>query len=55
MARTGGDILIDTILEWGVDTIFGLPGDGINGIIEALRRRQDDIRLVQGRCTTRNT
>ena len=26
MARTGGDILIETLIEWGVDTIFGLPG-----------------------------
>ncbi|HVW00633.1 MAG TPA: thiamine pyrophosphate-binding protein, partial [Planctomycetaceae bacterium] len=46
MARTGGDILIDTILEWGVDTIFGLPGDGINGIIEAMRQRQDRLRFI---------
>jgi pyruvate dehydrogenase (quinone)/pyruvate oxidase len=32
-----------------VDTIFGLPGDGINGIMEALRQRQDRIRFVQVR------
>ena len=31
------------------EVIFGLPGDGINGIIEALRRRQDRIRFVQVR------
>jgi thiamine pyrophosphate-dependent acetolactate synthase large subunit-like protein len=49
MARTGGDILIETLIEWGVDTIFGLPGDGINGVIEALRTRQDKIRFVQVR------
>jgi pyruvate dehydrogenase (quinone)/pyruvate oxidase len=49
MARTGGDILIDTILKWGVDVIFGLPGDGINGIMEALRTRQDRIRFIQVR------
>ena len=34
MAMTGADILIETIMDWGVDVIFGLPGDGINGIIE---------------------
>src|SRR5437667_9107324 len=49
MARTGGDILVDSIYDWGVDVIFGLPGDGINGIMEALRQRQDRIRFVQVR------
>jgi pyruvate dehydrogenase (quinone) len=32
-----------------VDVVFGLPGDGINGIMEALRRRQDRIRFVSVR------
>ncbi len=36
-------------MEWGVDTIFGIPGDGINGVIEALRVRQDKIRFIQVR------
>src|SRR3954465_1531460 len=49
MARTGGDILIDALLEWGVDTVFGLPGDGINGIMEALRTRKDKVRFVHVR------
>src|SRR6185437_4809343 len=49
MAMTGGDILIETIIDWGVEVIFGLPGDGINGIFESLRTRQDKIRLVQVR------
>lgn len=43
------DILIETLIEWDVEVIFGLPGDGINGIIEALRKRQDQIRFVQVR------
>jgi pyruvate dehydrogenase (quinone) len=49
MAKTGADILIDTIWDWGVDVIFGLPGDGINGIMESLRARQDRIRFIQVR------
>jgi pyruvate dehydrogenase (quinone) len=49
MADTGGDLLVETLLDWGVDTIFGLPGDGINGIMEALRTRQDKIRFIQVR------
>jgi pyruvate dehydrogenase (quinone) len=49
MAQTAADILIDILQEWGVDTIFGLPGDGINGIMEALRKKRDAIRFVQVR------
>src|SRR5512141_361620 len=49
MADTGGDILIETIMDWGVEVIFGIPGDGINGIMEALRTRQDKIKFIQVR------
>src|SRR5437588_1143702 len=49
MAKTGGDILIETLLDWGVEIVFGLPGDGINGIMEALRTHQDKIRFIQVR------
>jgi pyruvate dehydrogenase (quinone)/pyruvate oxidase len=49
MAQTAGDILVQTLINWGVDTIFGIPGDGINGVFEALRKRQDDIRFIQVR------
>lgn len=49
MARNASDILVDVLLDWGVDTIYGLPGDGINGIVEALRKRQDRLRFVQAR------
>jgi len=46
---TAGDVLVETLLRWDVDTIFGLPGDGINGVIESLRKRRDDIRFIQVR------
>lgn len=46
---TAADIFVESLLDWGVDTIFGIPGDGINGLIEALRKRQDKIRFVQVR------
>jgi pyruvate dehydrogenase (quinone)/pyruvate oxidase len=49
MASTASDILVDTLLDWGVDVVFGIPGDGINGLIEALRVRKDRIRFVQVR------
>ncbi|GAB1584358.1 thiamine pyrophosphate-dependent enzyme [Phyllobacterium phragmitis] len=43
------DILVETLINWKVEVVFGLPGDGINGIMEALRTRQDRIRFVQVR------
>ncbi len=49
MARNASEILIDTIHDWGVDVIFGLPGDGINGIIEAIRTKSDKVRFIHVR------
>lgn len=49
MAMTAADVLIETLKDWGVDVVFGLPGDGINGIMEALRKRRDDVRFIQVR------
>ena len=46
---TAADVLVESLMDWGVDTIFGLPGDGINGIMEALRVRQDKVRFIQVR------
>jgi thiamine pyrophosphate-dependent acetolactate synthase large subunit-like protein len=47
--RNGSDILIDCLIAWGIDTIFGMPGDGINGLMEALRKREGKIRFIQVR------
>lgn len=49
MSKTASDVLVDGLIAFGVDTVFGLPGDGINGIMEALRKRQNDIRFIQVR------
>ncbi|HEX4813942.1 MAG TPA: thiamine pyrophosphate-dependent enzyme [Nonomuraea sp.] len=46
MARIASESLIERLAEWGVDTVFGLPGDGINGIMEGLRRHRDRVRFV---------
>ena len=48
-AGTVADHLVERLIEWGVDTIFGFPGDGVNGIFEALRTRQDKMRFIQVR------
>ena len=47
--HTTADLLVDRLLDWGVEVVFGLPGDGINGFMEALRQRQERIRFVQVR------
>jgi pyruvate dehydrogenase (quinone) len=47
--RTASDVLVDRLLDWGGDTIFGLPGDGINGLMEALRRHREDMRYIHVR------
>src|ERR1051325_471327 len=46
MARITSEVLIARLADWGVDTVFGLPGDGINGIMEGLRRNADKVRFV---------
>src|SRR5688500_3901307 len=46
---TTADVMVDRLLQWHVDIVFGLPGDGINGLMEALRTRQDRVRFVQVR------
>ena len=46
---TASDVLVECLIDWGVEVVFGLPGDGINGIMEALRTHQDKIRFLQVR------
>src|SRR5947209_13972652 len=49
MAKTVADLLIERLIDWDVDTIFGFPGDGVNGLFEALRTHQDKIQFIQVR------
>lgn len=46
---TGADTLVERLIEWGVDTVFGLPGDAINGFMEALRKRHEEISYIHVR------
>src|SRR4030088_346532 len=48
-AMNASDVLVERLIAWGVDTVFGLPGDGINGVFEALRKNQDKIRFIHVR------
>ncbi|BCJ88469.1 pyruvate oxidase [Effusibacillus dendaii] len=47
--KKAGEVLIDLLIEWGVDHIYGMPGDSINSIIEPLRKVQDKIKFIQVR------
>jgi pyruvate dehydrogenase (quinone) len=46
MAEITAQVLVARLADWGVDTVYGLPGDGINGIMEGLRRNADRVRFV---------
>src|SRR5689334_10341524 len=48
-SMNAAEVLIDRLIDWGVDVVFGLPGDGINGIMESLRTHQEKIRFIQVR------
>jgi len=49
MAKTAGDVIVETLMQWGVDTVFGFPGDGVDGVIEAFRKQMDKIKFIQVR------
>ncbi len=49
MAKTVADLLVERLIGWGVKTVFSLPGDGINGLFEALRTHKDQLQFVQVR------
>jgi len=49
MVETVADFLLDRLSQWGVQRIYGYPGDGINGILGALNRSKDRIQFVQTR------
>ncbi|MDQ3990390.1 MAG: thiamine pyrophosphate-binding protein, partial [Actinomycetota bacterium] len=46
MKKIASELLVERLADWGVDMVFGLPGDGINGLMEGFRRHTDRIRFV---------
>jgi pyruvate dehydrogenase (quinone)/pyruvate oxidase len=46
VTQIASEALAERLIDWKVDTVFGLPGDGINGIMEGLRRHKDQLRFV---------
>ena len=49
MSETVAAHLLNRIHEWGVDRIYGYPGDGINGILGAFHGMEDKLDFVQCR------
>jgi pyruvate dehydrogenase (quinone) len=49
MSQTVADYLLERLRAWGVEKVFGFPGDGINGILAAWGRADNDPMFVQAR------
>lgn len=49
MGKQVSDLIVERLIEWGVDTIFGFPGDGVDGFFESLRTHQDKLKFIQVR------
>ena len=49
MPKTAADFMLERLNEWGIERIYGYPGDGINGILGALGRHEEEIEFVQAR------
>ena len=49
MTQTVGDYFWHRLHEWGIHTVFGYPGDGVNGLLGALNRADDEFRFIQVR------
>jgi pyruvate dehydrogenase (quinone)/pyruvate oxidase len=49
MSQTAADLMVGALEQWGVELVFGMPGDGNNGLMEAFRKRQEAIRFIQVR------
>jgi pyruvate dehydrogenase (quinone) len=49
MSTTVADQLLDRLRSWGIEQVFGYPGDGINGILGAFSRADDKPRFIQSR------
>ena len=49
MANTVADFMLERLKQWGVERIYGYPGDGINATLGALDRHSEEIEFIQAR------
>jgi pyruvate dehydrogenase (quinone) len=47
MSKTVSDFIVERMHAWGIKRVFGYPGDGINGVMGALRRAEDKVEFIQ--------
>lgn len=47
MAYTVSDFIIERLCAWGIERVYGYSGDGINGVMSALRKAEGNIRMIQ--------
>ncbi|MBD1382518.1 pyruvate oxidase [Metabacillus arenae] len=46
---TAGDLMMELLIDWGVDHVYGMPGDSINTLIESIRKVKDQLTFIQVR------
>ncbi|MFF0838089.1 MULTISPECIES: thiamine pyrophosphate-requiring protein [unclassified Streptomyces] len=49
MSSKVSDHILERLRAWGVEQVFGYPGDGINGLLAAWGRADDQPRFIQSR------
>ncbi|NYT37394.1 thiamine pyrophosphate-requiring protein [Allopusillimonas soli] len=47
--QTVSDFILSRLAEWGIQRIYGYPGDGINGLIGAFGRTREPLKFIQTR------
>lgn len=47
--KQAGEVLVNLLADWGVDHIYGMPGDSINQLIEHLRKGKEQVNFIQVR------
>ncbi|GGC80072.1 pyruvate oxidase [Thalassobacillus devorans] len=46
--RTGA-VMTEMLIDWGIDHIYGMPGDSINELIDDLRKQEEKLKFIQVR------
>jgi len=49
MSTTVGDYVLQRLRDWGVEKVFGYAGDGINGLLSAWQKAENQPRFIQAR------
>ncbi|QEO16080.1 hypothetical protein FLP10_05230 [Agromyces intestinalis] len=48
-SKTVADAIIERLRAWGIGRVYGYSGDGVNGLVEAIRRTEGGVAFVQAR------